>query len=193
MLGQHGRFEKHCCYEPAIRAPLILRQDGRIQPGASSALVEFIDIVPTVLAACGLSCPATIQGQPLNALLAGKTTTHRPHVFVEYAENEEAMIRTPRWKLIYCTGARERQDGYTTGRPLPGRTIQLFDLEANPEELTNLASRPEHAPRVAELTSLLADHLKRTARQPELLPRTDDVHELLRHCLQPRDVETPAR
>src|SRR5262249_55433241 len=45
LLGQHGRFEKHCCYEPAVRAPLLMRFPERIQPGQSTkALVEFIDI-----------------------------------------------------------------------------------------------------------------------------------------------------
>src|SRR6516162_180002 len=42
MLGHHGRFEKHCCYEPAVRAPLLVRWPGRVQPKqATQALVEF--------------------------------------------------------------------------------------------------------------------------------------------------------
>ena len=192
MLGQHGRFEKHCSFEPAVRAPLFLRLPGRIKPGATPALVEFIDIVPTVLDYCALKTPPSVQGRSLVPLLKGTTTTHRPHVIVEYSENEEALIRTDRWKLDYCTGKRERQDGYTTGKPLPGRTVRLYDLENDPDEMTNLAVRPEQAQRVAAMTALLADHMKRTARQPELLPKTDDVHALLEFCLQPqRDVTPP--
>jgi len=54
MLGQHGRFEKHCCFEPAIRAPLIVRYPGHIAHGRSTnALTEFIDIVPTITEFCG--------------------------------------------------------------------------------------------------------------------------------------------
>jgi hypothetical protein len=55
--------------------------------------------------------------------------------------------------------------------------------------LKNLAGLPEHARRVEEMTNQLAEHLKRTARQPELLPRDGDVHALLEYCLQPRDVK----
>ena len=33
MLGQHGRFEKHCFYEPAVRAPLVMRMPGRVPSG----------------------------------------------------------------------------------------------------------------------------------------------------------------
>jgi choline-sulfatase len=103
------------------------------------------------------------------------------------------MVRTDRWHFIYGTGKRQRQDGYETGRPLPGRTIQLYDVVADPDEFTNLAKRPEHAKLVDRLTRDLADFLVRCARQPELIPRTDDVHALLEFCLQPRDVETPQK
>jgi choline-sulfatase len=188
MLGQHGRFEKHCCYEPAVRSPLLVVHPGKVPAGrATEALVEFIDIVPTVLASCDVPIPKEVQGKSLVPLLRGKTAKHRDQVFVEYAENEEAMIRTGRWKFIYCTGKRARKDGYETGRPLPGRTVQLFDVVNDPDEFTNLAGRPEHAGRVEEFTHRLAGHLKRTARQPELVPSGGDVRAVLEFCLQPRD------
>jgi choline-sulfatase len=189
MLGQHGRFEKHCSYEPAIRAPLLVRWPGKVKPAQhTSALVEFIDIAPTILEGCGVKVPASVQGRSLVPLLEGKTARHREHVIVEYSENEEALIRTERWKLVYTTGKRLRQDGYATGKPLPGRTVRLFDLKEDPEEMRDLSGRVEQRERVREMTRLLAEHMKRTARQPESLPKTDDVHEVLGHCLQPRDV-----
>jgi choline-sulfatase len=190
MLGQHGRFEKHCCYEPAVRAPLIVRWPGHVKPRrVTAALVEFIDIVPTLLEACHEPVPGTVQGRSLAGLLRGHRETQRDHVIAEYSENEEAMIRTDRWKLIYSTGKRLREDGYATGRPLPGRTVLLFDEANDPDEMTNLVKQPEHAGRVEELTAKLADHMRRTARQPHLVPKGGDVHAVLEHCLQPRDVE----
>jgi choline-sulfatase len=189
MLGQHGRFEKHCCYEPAIRAPLMMRFAGKIKPQSSStALVEFIDIAPTVLDYCGLKPPAAIQGRSLVPLLSGGTSRHRNEVFVEYSENEEAAVRTESWKLVYSTGQRERQDGYATGRPSPGRTIRLFDLDNDPQEMMNVADRPEHAPRVTQLKRALADHLRRTARLPDHVLQSDDIDALIDFALVPRDV-----
>jgi len=194
MLGHHGRFEKHCCYEPAIRSPLIVRAPGVTKAGTStSALTEFIDIAPTLLDRAGVSVPESVQGKSLAKVLTGEAKTHRERVFVEYSENEEACVFTDKWKLIYGTGARAREDGYATGKPLPGRTVQMYDLANDPDETTNLACKPEQAERVKELTATLADHLKRTAREPKLLPKTDDVHELLAYCLQPHDVPSPAR
>jgi arylsulfatase A-like enzyme len=193
MLGQHGRLEKHCCYEPAVRAPLLIRWPEHIKAGQSTkALVEFVDIAPTILDFCRVPVPATIQGKSLAALLRGEVQQHRDRVVVEYSENEEAMIRTERWKFIYCTGKRERQDGYATGRPLPGRTIRLYDEENDPDETTNLAGKPEHARLVADFTAQLAEHMKRTARQAELIPKDGDVNAVLEFCLQPHDVK-PAK
>jgi len=189
MLGQHGRFEKHCSYEPAIRAPLILRLPGKIKPQSmSTALVEFIDIAPTILDFCGAAPPGAMQGKSLLGLLSGKTNRHRDEVFIEYSENEEAAVRSQRWKFVYITGQRERQDGYATGRPLPGRTMRLFDLEHDLDEMTNVAGRPENAAVVADFTRRLVDHLRRTARQPETIPPSDDPYAAIDVALKPDDV-----
>jgi choline-sulfatase len=189
LLGQHGRFEKHCGFDPAIRVPLLMRIPRVTRASSNSpALVQTIDLVPTMLDLCGLEVPSRVQGQSLLPLLRGQTDGHRQQLFIEYSENADGYIRTDRWKFIYCAGDRARKDGYATANPTPGRTIHLFDLEADPDEMSNLAHRPEHAKRVAEFTEQLAEHMKRTAREPDFIPRNADVHQILDFCLQPRDV-----
>lgn len=188
MLGQHGRFEKHCSFEPAVRAPLIVR-GGPIAPGGSTeALVEFIDIAPTILELCGVARLETVQGRSLVPVLTGASDKHREHVVVEYSENEEAMIRTDRWKLVYITGNRLREDGYIPAQPKTTPTVALYDMRNDPEELTNLAESPEHAALVRELLATLAEHMKATSRLPERVPDSADPAVVLAHCLQPRDV-----
>ncbi len=190
MLGQHGRFEKHCSYEPAVRAPLFIRYPKRVAAGQStSALVEFIDVMPTILELCGLPVPDDVQGRSLVPLLEGRTGVHREHVFVEYAWADEVMVRDDRWKLVYIRGKRRRPDGYDPGEdyPLPGPTLKLFDTVADPGEFTNLAERPEHQRRVAYYVSVLVDHLQRTSRLPDQIPQTDDPMAILDHCCQPHD------
>ena len=191
MLGQHGRFEKHCSYEPAIRSPLLIRYPQRVDAGrATSALVEFIDIVPTILDLCGLATPKAVQGRSLVPLLEGKTDVHRQQVFVEYAWADECMVRDDRWKLVYIRGQRRRPDGYDPGDdyPLPGPTLRLFDTVNDPGELTNLASRPKHQERVARYLSLLVEHLKKTSRLPDQIPKTEDPMAILDYCAQPHDL-----
>ena len=57
---------------------------------ATSALVEFVDVFPTVVELCGLKVPANVQGRSLLPLLTGHTKTHRSEIFIEYAPNDEA-------------------------------------------------------------------------------------------------------
>ncbi len=143
-LGHHGRFEKHCFFEEAVRCPLVIRWPGHTKTNAASeALVEFIDLFPTIAEICGILSPKDIEGQSLVSVLEGKTDKHRESVFSEYLENEEAMIRDSRYKLVYTSGNRERKDGYATGRPSKRNLTKIYDLEADPGEHRNIAETEE--------------------------------------------------
>jgi choline-sulfatase len=187
FLGQHGRFEKHSCYDPGIRAAVVARWPGRFPAGrASDALVELPDLAPTVLEACGLEPPPEMQARTLLPLFKGETNTHRDRVFVEYADNAEAGVRTDRWKLMYCAGTRRRRDGYArTDGPRPW--LKLFDLHADPDERNNLAGRADVADAEAELLRSLADHVARTARGGTV-PSAADPRAVLDANLDPRDI-----
>ncbi len=189
LLGQHGRFEKHCCFEAAVRVALLMRFPGVILPGqVSSTFVELIDLVPTILQLCDVSIPDNLQGRDFVRLLHDATQVHRDHVIVEYADNEEAMIRTQGWKLIYSTRRRRRRDGYALDRPTAGREIQLYDLVNDPGETKNLADKTEHTALVNSLIDQLADHMRCTERDPSSVPLTHDSHTILEYCLPPKDV-----
>jgi arylsulfatase A-like enzyme len=186
LLGQHGRYEKHCCYEEAVRAALVMRLPGVISKGRSTnALVELIDVLPTILELCRVEVPRNIQGKSLVSLLRGYVARHRDHVIAEYADNAEAMVRMDRWKLVYSAANRIRRDGYSLDTVLPGKSLRLYDLENDPGEINNVAGCPKNAAIVEDLISMLADHMRRTAREVDQVPQTDDVHSLLAACLPP--------
>ena len=189
MLGQHGRFEKHCFYEPSVRVPLIVRWPGHLPAGRRVRdLVEIVDLVPTLMELSGLPNPPDLHGRSLVPLLTGQPgATGREEVFSEYLENEEAMIRTDRYKLIVGTGRRRRQDGYITANPTPGPYRRLFDLEADPDETTDLADRPELAPVVADLTHRLHRRLATTWDRRETAPPAHSELESIHWFLVPRD------
>ncbi|MEW6236941.1 MAG: sulfatase-like hydrolase/transferase [Candidatus Omnitrophota bacterium] len=187
-LGHHGRFEKHSFYERAPKAPLVFRIPGITPQGeANDALVEFIDIFPTIAAACGAAPPKEVEGENLIPIMKGEKKELRWAVFSEYTENEEAMIRTHRYKLIYSSGKRERQDGYQTGRPAPQPMRLLFDLEKDPEEMTNLAAKEEYEPEVVKLEREMLRRLKETYPQQFKVPAGLGLEEALDWYLQPRD------
>jgi choline-sulfatase len=141
-LGHHGRFEKHCGYDPALRVPLIMRCPGHVRRGVVEDFTEHIDTPATILDVMETERLPVQHGQSLRPYLEGRRVAHpRDHIFSEYLENEEAFIRTERWKFIYCSGKRDRQDGYKTDRPTPGRYVRLYDLKTDPGEFTDVAAR----------------------------------------------------
>src|SRR5262249_50663183 len=140
-LGHHGRFEKHCGYDPALRVPLLMRMPRRIRTGVVRDMTGHVDLAPTVGDMVSLEARPGMHGRSLRPYLEKRKVAPRDHVFSEYLENEEAFIRTPRWKFIYCSGRRERGDGYKTNNPAPGRYRRLYDLRADPGEFTDVAGR----------------------------------------------------
>ena len=190
MLGQHGRFEKHCSFEEAVRVPLVFRWPKRIAAGRSSrAFVELVDLAPTIHELCGYNLTPPLQGKSLLPMIDAKTTKHRDHVIVEYAQNDEVMIRDNDWKLIYERGAQRRQDGYNTDRPLVPHQFRLYDMRADKAELHNVAGDPANAATVKRLTDLLVYHLATTAREPRKVPPLDEPLAVLDYCVQSHDVE----
>ena len=172
-LGQHGRFEKHCFYEPAMRVPLIFRFPGRVTRGrVVKHQTESVDVPPTILELLGSAHRFDrTHGCSLFAAPA------REDILSVYLENEEACLLWREWKLIYTTGRRKRLDGYETDNPTPGRTIRLYDRRNDPDELRDVAAK--HPALVQTLTHRLETRMQ--ASHPEGAKPLDEL-------LRPRDV-----
>jgi choline-sulfatase len=132
-----------------------------------------------------------LQGINLEPLLRGQPGA-RGHdvVFSEYLENEEAMVRSDRYKLIVGTGRRLRQDGYHTGRPLPGPYQRLFDLIQDPGETRDLSADPAHAAIQKDLLQRMYRRMVTTREGLDPLPPGLSPLEAVHWCLVPRDRET---
>jgi choline-sulfatase len=186
-LGQHGRFEKHCGYDPALRVPLIFWWPGHVRQGTVTDLTESVDVPYTILDLLRSPELPVRQGHSLRPYLENKAPVRRDHIFSEYLENEEAFIRTASHKFIYCSGKRERTDGYKTDNPTPGRYVRLYDLQSDPEEFTDIASK--HQGIVTRMKELMLQRFRSThpETQQEAAGGTDDI---LDWYLRPRDAHT---
>jgi choline-sulfatase len=184
-LGQHGRFEKHCGYEPALRVPLIMRYPGRVRTGVVADLTEHVDVPATIVDVMGLDPLPVMHGQSLRPYLEGRRMqAARDHVFSEYLENEEAYIKTADWKYIFCSGKRARKDGYETDHPTPGRYQRLYDLKKDPGEFRNVSGG--HPDLVARFEGLMLERFQATHPDHEREPRGGHA-EALEFYLRPRD------
>jgi arylsulfatase A-like enzyme len=186
-LGHHGRFEKHCGYDQAMRVPLLMRYPGRIRRGAVHDFTEHIDVPATIVDVMNLDPLPVQHGQTLRPYLEGrKIDRSRDHIFTEYLENEEAYIRSARWKYIFCSGRRARTDGYLVDNPTPGRYRRLYDLASDPGEFSDVA--PKNAAVVASMEDLMLKRFRATHPDAAGEPQRLSPAEAIEFYLRPRDV-----
>ena len=141
MLGDHGLVGKGCrFYEGLVRVPLIFSWPGQFKENLrSDALVELMDITPTLLDVAGLPLPERIQGRSLAGILggAGDPHTHRDTVRCEYFRvlNPDVPGRGD-FSGTYATMVRDRR--YKLAVYHDRDVGELFDLQSDPEEFDNL-------------------------------------------------------
>ena len=190
LLGHHGRFEKHSMWESAVRAPLIVRRGtGRGQVKTSEALVEFVDLVPTILEELKVSSMSSLHGKSFVPIINGKTQKHRDSVFSEYLVDNRVMLRTADWKYVFTTGKADLGLGYATGNPPPGITHALYDLKHDPGETRNLAKDPKHNAKLQELQQALLRRFKETHPRAKELPAGASIEEALVWFCEPPDAK----
>ena len=133
MLGDHGIFLKGpYFYEGAIRVPMIIRWPGKYKAGLrSDALVEMIDLAPTLLEAAGMPIPEGMQGRSLTPLLTGRTAQHRDSIYCEYFDSL-ALYNPP--PMAMCVRTEQYKMAYYQKLNMG----ELYDLKADPQETYNL-------------------------------------------------------
>jgi choline-sulfatase len=166
-VGARGLWGKSTFYEESAGVPLIIA-GAEVERGRLVATpVSHIDCAPSILEAVG--APPRVGGRSLPGAslfaIANGATPVRPVVSEYHAIGSTAgtyMLRFGRYKYCHYVGSRP----------------QLFDLEADPEELVGLAPDPRHAPALAEgwhrLRAVLDPEgvdARAKARQADLLAR----------------------
>ncbi len=138
--GSHGLIGKQNLYElDSVRVPLLIAGPGIPVGRHTEALCYLFDVLPTLGKICGVSPPKTSEGIDFSATLHNPAQPARQELMFAYKDVQRAYT-DGRWKLIRY--------------PKVDRT-QLFDLQADPYESTNLAARPEFAGKTGELTAAL--------------------------------------
>jgi arylsulfatase A-like enzyme len=144
MLGNHHMWAKRLFYENSANIPMILvgvKGDERVGYNqVDDRLAGWQDVMPTLLDLCGIEIPDSVEGM---SMVGDK---RRDWFYGEVGEDAHAtrMIRDERHKLIYYA---------------VGNYSQLFDLETDPRELSDLATDPAHAETLARLTGILISQL----------------------------------
>jgi arylsulfatase len=147
MLGDHGILHKGCYfYESAVRVPLIFSWPGVIAANRqSSALVELVDIAPTIYELLGWEIPQRMQGRSLAAILQSPNPPpeHKPGVYSEF-HNSNPAFSNPLKNRIYASMWRNRRYKVVVYHG-DEDTGELYDLENDPDELINRWHDPAFA------------------------------------------------
>jgi choline-sulfatase len=146
MLGRHGLWYKCTFYEPSVRVPLIVRWPGKVPRGVRhQAITSLLDVTATLLDIADADAAYT-DGNSLVPLLTGAQAAQEQPTGTVLAEYEGhgvttvcRMIRRDNFKLNYYYGQRS----------------ELFDLDADPDEMNDLVDDPAFADLVTELTALV--------------------------------------
>ena len=163
MLGRHGMWNKAVYYEPATAIPLFIGGPGVTEvPRRVDSPISLIDLFPTVSAMCGLPAPEGVDGVDFSRVLgqdflfAGAPRDVACSLYTKYGGriahnrvNEEQMLAGGHAAMRLARSARWKYVDIERGDRL------LFDLQAAPGELTNLAADPAHADTCNELRGAL--------------------------------------
>ena len=149
-MGEHGLWQKMSLFEESARVPLVIVAPRSTTPGtAVPAPVSQIDLFPTLAALCRVPTPENLQGQNLVPMFADPGHEGRGWALTQVTSSVAKgspsffgySLRTPRWRYTEWDEGR-------AGR-------ELYDHDADPQELTNLADAASHAADVAALSARL--------------------------------------
>jgi iduronate 2-sulfatase len=148
-LGEHGGWSKHTNFELDVRSPLIVHVPGQAKPGTKTkALVEFVDVYPTLAELCGLPTPDGVEGTSFAPLLTDPDRPWKRAAFSQY----------PRGKVMGYTMRTDRYR-YTEWRNEAGQAVarELYDHQTDPDENVNVAEHEANRSLVADLQRQLND------------------------------------
>ncbi len=139
QLGEHALWCKHDLFNTALHVPLMIRAPG-IKPSRTDALVEFLDVYPTLCELAGIPSPGHLQGKSVVPLLHNPSASWKPAVFSRYRDGES--VQTERYRYSeWKNGAR-----------------MLYDHQNDPDENTNISENPENKTIIENMQQLLREN-----------------------------------
>ncbi|MEO0476276.1 MAG: sulfatase [Planctomycetota bacterium] len=157
-LGEHNFWGKHNTMDHSTRVPLIIRLPESMKPPASTrgvksnAMIESVDIFPTLCALVGLEVPKTVQGRHFAFVLSGSKADHRSSIYTRRGNGDTVITND----FAYTRYA---------DRTLKTVANMLFDHRNDRSENTNVADDPGYAEVLKTLDALLTKRMQEAANE----------------------------
>ena len=154
---------KCSCHDAAARVPGAIWGGPFIGGGCVRQMVSLVDLAPTLLDACGLTSPDTMQGHSFLPLLGGRTDPVFDDLFIQVSQTEVGRaVRTRSWKygVVGCDAEGKDLPGMDHASADTYREAYLYDLDNDPHELKNLVGMTTHR----AVADVMRDRLLRRIR-----------------------------
>jgi len=145
-LGEHNFWMKVSLHEESVRIPMIIKVPGK-KAEVCDSFVELLDLYPTISELAGLETSVHLQGKSLVKTLDNPDSEVRDMAFSVSQGGRSFLLRSKEWAYIQYD-----EDA--------GSGIELFNMEKDPKQFTNLANNPEYSEVVSMFQKRLETKLK---------------------------------
>lgn len=168
-MGEHHLWQKTSLFENSARVPLVVVDPSKRGTAGqvTDAVVELVDLYPTLADLAGLPAPAHTVGQSFAPALedvswAGKDAALTVHIAHDRVPHDDWEF--PKCKAYSIRTARYRYTEYQNGE----LGVELYDHQADPGEFSNLADDPRHRSLRNRMSDLLETVLAKATAEPRL-------------------------
>lgn len=140
QLGEHALWCKHALFETSLHTPMIIKAPGFKEGQRSDALVEFVDLYPTICDLADVDKPKHLQGQSLVKLMKDPKAEFKDSIFARYHGGE--TIRTEKYQYSEWKGGAS----------------MFYDHTIDPDENINRVNDPKYASVIRDMKKKLQDH-----------------------------------
>ena len=152
-MGEHGHWQKTPLFENATHVPLIMAGPGVMANGKTTVTIaEMVDIYPTLAELSGMEAPDYLSGVSLVPALRDVAARPRESALTQFGTGY--TVRTARFR--FTEWGQDGADG-----------LELYDHDADPQEMTNLAMRMEYEETRNELRKLWHNRVAASVKKPD--------------------------
>ncbi len=148
-LGEHNLWCKHCNFKKVLHTPLILKAPGKMKNIETNALVEYVDIYPSLCELAGLPKPIHLQGKSFVPLTENPNQPWKEEVYCRWIRGETVVTQTHTYTEWF-----DDKTGKVSAR-------MLYNLKNDPEETVNVSEEKENNNLVEVLSEKLKNHISK--------------------------------
>ena len=161
FLGEHGFWCKHHTFQEAIHVPLLISSPGKKKNAVSNALVEYVDIYPTLCEIAGIDSPNYIHGKSMVPILENPNLRFKSEIYSRYQfrevvqDHDYSYHEILNYNKFYIDRQGNKKPTFDSDVNVAG--YMLFDMKNDKQQTIDISKNPEHAEHVKKYSTKLLE------------------------------------